>query len=70
MSDTRVKFSFTIPEAAEYTGVSEKAIRAAIQARTLPARRQPTPEGEFNERGKFLVLRSDLDAWVSEMPAA
>lgn len=70
MSDTRVKFSYTIPEAAEATGVSEKAIRAAIQARTLPARRQPTPEGDYNERGKFLILAADLDTWVNEMPAA
>lgn len=70
MSDARVKFSYTIPEAAEATGISEKAIRAAIQARSLPARRQPTPEGEFNERGKFLILADDLMAYVAEMPAA
>ena len=67
---TSTKIAYTVPEAAEAVGVSDKTIYIAINRGHLPARRKPLPDGTPNEKGKFLILHADLIAWISEMPAA
>lgn len=57
MSD---RFSVSIREAADMVGVSEKQIRSAINRLDLPARR-------LSERGRFLILVSDLQTWVKNL---
>jgi hypothetical protein len=53
----------SIPAAAEATGVSEKTIRAAINAGHLKAKRQ-SRNGAGEGVGKYLVKVTDLETWV------
>lgn len=65
-----MKISYTVTEAVAATGMSEWTIREAIAAGFLEARRKPYPDGTPNPKGMFLILASDLEGWVAEMPAA
>jgi excisionase family DNA binding protein len=50
----------SVREAAAYAGVGETEVRAAIDARTLPAV-TTHPEAP----GRWMVRRADVDAWVT-----
>lgn len=52
---TTEKLSYTVSEAAEASGVSEKTIRRAIDAGDLPA---------YYPTNRPLVLVADLKSWV------
>lgn len=54
------KISYSIAEAAEAVGLSERVIRDAIKDSYLPARFMNT---------KALVRREDLETWIDSMPS-
>lgn len=63
------KRSFTVPEAAEQTGQSEKAILVAIRTGHLRAKRASrNKDGEGV--GKFLILATALDDYLDALPDA
>lgn len=67
--DRVVPISLTIPAAAEATGVTEKAIKAAIHSGALKAKRQSvTAKGE--PTGKYLIGVPALQAWFDGLPDA
>lgn len=56
------KRAFSIPEAAEAYGVSDKVIRAAINKGHLKAKRQ-TIDDNGNGVGKYIIKLDALEAW-------
>ncbi|MDR2257025.1 MAG: helix-turn-helix domain-containing protein [Arthrobacter sp.] len=55
------KKAYTIAEAAETSGISERSIRAEIALSRLSAKK-------FGSR--LLILGPSLDAWLEELPDA
>ena len=66
---TAPKKSFTVPEAAEQTGQSEKAILTAIRAGHLRAKRGSRNKDGIGV-GKFLILERELDTYLDGLPDA
>jgi len=61
------KLSYTIPEAADATGLSEITIRRAIRAGDLRANR---PKVEGREIAKEVILTAELERWLGAEPSA
>lgn len=64
-----MKLSLTVPEAAEAAGVTEKAIRAAIHAGQLKAKRQ-SRNADGDGVGKILVPVRNLEDWIDGLADA
>lgn len=58
-----MKLSLTIPEAAEATGQTEKAVRAAIKAGHLRAK-WSSKNDQGDGCGKYLVTVKALETWI------
>jgi excisionase family DNA binding protein len=54
------KLALTVREAAEYSGLSPGAIKAAIEGGKLKATK-------LGPRGARVVKRADLEAWVKRL---
>lgn len=67
---TDARISYTVPEASAITGIADDAIRLAIHAGKLRAKRQPKPNGDPNPRGMFVVTPDALRAWLDGWPDA
>lgn len=63
------KAAFTIPEAAELYGVTDKTIRSAIHSGDLRAKRQ-SRDRDGNGVGKYLVSAQALDKWFQSLADA
>lgn len=69
MNTTTTRLALTIPEAAEACGVTDKAIRTAIHAGDLRAKRQSrTKDGD--PTGKYLITVPALQNWLEDLPDA
>lgn len=61
--------ALTIPDAAKAVGVTDKAIRAAIHAGHLKAKRQSITEGG-EPTGKYLISVKALETWFDGLADA
>ncbi|WP_414690691.1 helix-turn-helix domain-containing protein [Nocardioides sp.] len=62
--------AYTVDDAARVCGVSREMILRAIRAGNLPAKRTHHSGPDEPPRGKHLIMRSDLEAWLSSLPDA
>jgi hypothetical protein len=63
------KISLTVPEAAEATGLTEKAIREAIRSQRLKAKRQSV-NAKGEPCGKLLIPFKALESYVDSLEDA
>lgn len=63
------KLAFTIPEAAQSAGVTDKTIRTAINAGHLRAKRQSVDKNG-DPCGKYLIPAASLEAWLDGLADA
>lgn len=57
----RGRLAYTLSEAAEATGLSEKTLTRAIKAGELNA-------GRTSEAGRYTITRAALTAWLTATP--
>lgn len=57
----RGRLAYTLSEAAEATGLSEKTLTRAIKAGDLAA-------GRTSEAGRYTITRDALTAWLTATP--
>lgn len=69
------KLLYSVPEAAEATGLSESAIKAAIRqtyasARERDLKRLPRLPAKLAGGNAYRILATDLQAWLEQLPDA
>jgi predicted DNA-binding transcriptional regulator AlpA len=63
------RLALTVKEAASLTPFSEDTLDKAIRA-TDPTRFPPPLKAKRDSRGRRIILRRDLQAWLESLPDA